>query len=106
MRVSKSSSADWTVSILGDLFDCSLRIMSVSRCLSDAKSVSEMFTDDGHGGSDESTVNPDDGEDSASNRACSTAESLDVNDGRAAVIDVILRFDVEAVMNFLGIDSE
>jgi hypothetical protein len=64
--------------------------------LSDAKSVSEIFTDGGHDGSDESTVTPDDREDSASNRACSTAESLDVNDGRAVVIDVILGFGVEA----------
>jgi hypothetical protein len=54
-----------------------------------------MFREDGHEGSDESTITPDDGDDSASNRACSTAESLDVNDGRAAVIDVILGFDVE-----------
>ena len=89
-RVSKASSADWTVSILVDLCDCSLRMMSVSRCLSDVKSVSVMFRDDGHEGSDELTVTPDDGDDSASKRACSTAESLDVNDGRAAVIDVIL----------------
>lgn len=95
-RVSKSFSADWTVSILGDLFDCSLRMMSVSRCLSDAKSVSGMFRDDGHEARDASMVTPDEGEDSASNRACRTAESLDVNDGRAVAIDVILGFGVEA----------
>lgn len=94
-RVSKSFSADWTISRLGDLFDCNLRMMSVSRFLSDAKSVSEMFRDDGHEGSDESTMTPDDGEDSASNRACSTAESLDVNDGRAVVMEVILGIGVE-----------
>lgn len=93
--VSKSFSADWTISILGDWFGCSLRMISVSRCLSDTKSVSEMFRDAGHEGSDELTVTPDDGEDSASNRACSTAESLDVNDGRAVVIEVILGIGVE-----------
>ena len=96
-RVSKSFSADWTVSMLGALFDNNGRMMSVSRCLSDVKSVSEIFRDDGHEGSDESTVTPDDGEDSASKRACSTAESLDVSVGRAAVIDVILGFGVEAM---------
>ena len=95
MRVSKSFSADWTISRLGDLIDCNLRMMSVSRLLSDAKSVSEMFRDDGHEGSDELTMTPDDGDDSASNRACSTAESLDVNDGRAVAIEVILGFRVE-----------
>lgn len=66
--------------------------MFVSRCLRDVKSVSEMFRDNGHDAREESTVIPDEGEDSASNRACSTAESLDVNDGRALVMDVMLAF--------------
>jgi hypothetical protein len=44
-------------------------MISVSRWLSDDRSSSEIFKEDGHEGRDESTVIPDDGEDSASKSA-------------------------------------
>lgn len=58
----------------------------VSRVLRVVRSFWEMFTVAGQDGRDGSTVMPDEGEDSASKRAWSTAASLFVNDGRDCVM--------------------
>lgn len=81
--------AESMVSELGFLSGCNWRITSTSRLFNESRSDCEIVTFVGQAGREGSTTTPEDGEDSASKRACKTAESLDVNDGRNAVADVM-----------------
>jgi hypothetical protein len=73
-----------------------LRMMLSSWALRDSWSLAEMWRYSGNGGRDGSIVTAEEGDDSASKRACRTAESLDVRDGRLAwiVVPVAILFDV------------
>lgn len=62
--------------------------MLSSRALRDSWSLAEMWRCSGNGESDGSIVTAEEGEDSASKRACRTAESLDVREGRLGWIVV------------------
>lgn len=79
--------AESRVSGLGFLSGCNWRITSTSRLFNELRSDCEILTFVGQAGRDGSMGTPEEGEDSASKRACKTAESLDVNDGRNVVAD-------------------
>lgn len=71
VMVSIETSSDWR-----------LRMMLSSRALRDSWSLAEMWRYSGNGESDGSIATAEEGDDSASKRACRTAESLDVREGR------------------------